>query len=269
MMSARLDESTERVGFLHLAARALLEAERECMPIRLLTRSMPDLTVEEAYKIADLRNAACGLSPLGYKLGYTSAAMRAQMGIEDPNYGRLFAAQAVTQGTIASEELIHPRIEAELTVLMGKELAGPDTGWEAAWDAVAAVMPSLEVVDTRYESYHFTAVDNISDNSSAARFVLGEHVLRSAIANLRDVAVELSCNGQVIDTGWGRDAMGDPIVALAWLANVLYRSGTSLKAGDLVMTGGLTRAHAARSGDIFSAHFNGLGAVSVKFSGEK
>ncbi len=262
-------ENRDRALSLRLAAQALSGAERELRPIPPLTRSLTDLTIEEAYQVAALRNAALGAPSVGYKLGYTSAAMREQMGVREPNYGVLFKNYEVApEEDVSLGTLIHPLVEPELTVLMGKDLSGPGVGWEEAWDAVEAVMPSLEIVDTRYESYSFTAADNISDNSSAARFVIGEKIARSAVSNLRDVSVRLSRNGEPVDGGRGRDAMVDPVVALAWLANELARCGTCLKAGEIVMTGGLTRAYPAEPGDRFSASFDGIGAVIIQFSKE-
>ena len=255
----------DRPFLLKSTAHALAEAERTLRPVPIISASIPDLTIAEAYTIAGIRNAELASVPIGYKLGYTSAAMRQQMGVNEPNYGVLSVRNAVSKDEIAFDQLIHPLVEPELTVLLGRDLVGPGVGWNEAWDAVEAVMPSIVIVDTRYESYSFTAVDNISDNSSASRFVLGERIARADIANLRDVSVELKCNGQVIDTGWGRDAMGDPVIALAWLANALARSGTCIKAGEIVMTGGLTRAHRAEASFQFSASFGGLGAAAIHF----
>ncbi|GEO00832.1 2-keto-4-pentenoate hydratase [Novosphingobium sediminis] len=264
--SGSLSEAPTRSALLRKAADTLARAEASRAPIAPLSRSIADLTTGEAYAIADLR-AARRRSPLvGYKLGYTSAAMREQMGIDHPNYGRLFAASVTRRGWLRSGQLIHPRVEPEIALLLGRDLKGPEVSRAEAWGAVQAVMPSLEIVDTRYVSYEFTAPDNIADNSSAARVVLGTPVPADAAPDLCAVSVELSCDGVVVGTGLGRDAMGDPIRALAWLANALAAIGAGLRAGDIVMTGGLTRAHPAAPGARFSASFGGLGEVAAQFS---
>jgi 2-keto-4-pentenoate hydratase len=259
-------DAVGRALLLEAAAEALLEAERGRRPIAPLTRSIPDLSQSESYAIARLRIARAGAAPIGYKLGYTSAAMRTQMGIAEPNYGVLLEGSIVAQDeTVPMERLIHPRIEPELTFLMGSDLAGPGIGREQAWEALEAVMASLEIVDTRYERYEFTALDNIADNSSAARLVLGDRIARDGAGDLRGVAVRLEEDGRQIDEGAGRDAMGDPVLALAWLANKLAETGSRIKAGELVMTGGLTRAHPAKAGSRFSASFDGVGTVAAQF----
>lgn len=216
--------------------------------------------------IARLRTAAMDCATIGYKLGYTSAAMRAQMGIAEPNFGVLLAGSRWPQEqTLPLGELIHPLLEPEITFLMGSDLTGPDVGRNDAWQAIEAIICSLEIVDTRYESYSFTAVDNISDNSSAARFVIGEWVGREAARDLQDVSVGLEQDGRPIDAGKGSDAMGDPVMALAWLANKLSETGSQILAGQLVMTGGLTKAHPAKAGFRFAASFSGIGTVAAQF----
>jgi 2-keto-4-pentenoate hydratase len=192
--------------------------------------------------------------------------MRAQMGIAEPNYGVLLEGSLVAaHEVVPSDRLIHPRVEPEVTFLMARDLAGADLGHAEAWEAVEAVFPSIEIVDTRYEDYAFTALDNIADNSSAARFVLGDRVEREAAGDLRAMTVRLEQDGAEIDRARGGDAMGDPVLALAWLANKLAESGRAISAGALVMTGGLTRAHAAPAGARFCASFDGLGTVAAQF----
>ena len=255
-----------RADRLRAAARALAAAERERRPIPPLTRSIPDLTEDEAYAVARMRVAETGRGSLGYKLGYTSAAMRAQMGIEEPNHGVLLEGGAIAGDMpVPLDRLIHPLVEPEITVLMGRDLGGPGVDGDEAWDAVDMVFPSLEIVDTRYESYSFAALDNIADNSSAACFVLGDGVPRREVAEPGGRAVRLERDGQSVDRGSSSDAMGGPALALAWLANRLARTGFCLRAGQLVMTGGLTRAYPAHAGSRFSASFDGLGSVAAQF----
>jgi 2-keto-4-pentenoate hydratase len=251
---------------LEQAASALLVAERLRRPIAPLSISIANLSELEAYRIAVQVRSMNGSAGVGYKLGYTSAAMRAQMNINEPNYGVLRQGSVVEQGgRVPIEQLIHPLVEPEITFLMARDLEGPGIDHDQAWQAVRTVYASLEIVDTRYESYQFKAADNISDNSSAARFVLGATVDRDRCPDLRSMAVRLAADGQPVDRGEGASAMGDPVLAVVWLANKLAAAGSRIKAGDLVMTGGLTRAYPAHPGSRFSASFDGLGTVDVRF----
>lgn len=241
----------------------------ECQRSRITPLSVdhPELSEDDAYAIAARTLERRARRRIGFKMGYTSAAMRAQMNINHPNYGILTEDLLIPDGTgrIDSEALVHPLIEPEVTLLVGRDIEGPGQTRASVFAAVDAAMASLEVVDTRYESYHFKAVDNISDNSSSARVVLGPPRSMSRIGDLRLCGVLLSSAGEVIDQGIGANALGDPLLSLAWLANFLAERGSSIPAGSIVMTGGLTRAHPGSGGSSFVAEFAELGTVSAAF----
>ena len=128
---------------------------------------------------------------------------------------------------------------------------------------------ALEIVDTRYEAYKFKAADNIADNSSAARFVIGPAMSLPPDANLATLPVRLCADGDLLGEGSGADALGDPLAALAWLAGGLLRDGAMLREGDVVLTGGLTRAFAAQPGMRFSSQVGdpaqGGGEAALRF----
>jgi 2-keto-4-pentenoate hydratase len=222
-----------------------VHARRTRQPIPTLTSHWPELDERGAYAIARATEALLAEPRVGYKLGYTSAAMRAQMGVDQPNYGVLTAPTRVVHGgMLAMSELIHPLVEPEIAFMMAADV--PDPAQTEA--AVASVHAALEIVDTRYEAYRFKAADNIADNSSAARFVIGPAMALAPDCNLATVPVQLSVDGDLLGEGSGADALGHPLIALTWLAERLLLDGTMLRAGDVVLTGGLTRAHAAQPG---------------------
>lgn len=248
------------------AAAALRRARMERVPIELLSARWPDLDEAGAYAIARATRALAGETPVGYKLGYTSAAMRAQMGVEQPNYGVLTQGDGIAHdGEVAIGELIHPLVEPEIALVLGRDVGTPVADADAMRSCVASVHPALEIVDTRYEAYRFLACDNIADNSSAARYVIGPGVAPDALPDLASVDVSLAADGEVLDRGVGAAALGDPLLALAWLANRLIAEGTPLRERALVLTGGLTRAHAAKAGMHFVGTFSGLGVARVRF----
>lgn len=249
-------------------ARRLLEAERDRVPMSPLTDSRPDLSEEDSYGIQEALVAARGGERVGYKLGFTSAAMREQMGIPSPNYGRLTTDMCVEAGPIDPSGLIHPRVEPELALLIEKDLRGPGLTVAAASAAVRWVFGAVEVVDSRFADYRFRAADNTADNSSAARFVLGPGAPLGSVPDLRLCGALLWCGGRVVDRGVGADALGSPFSALAWLANRLGERGLILETGSVVLTGGLTRAYPVGGGGTFVAEFAGLGAAKVHFEGD-
>lgn len=255
--------STEQVEG---AAIRLLRARVECRPILPLSREWSDLSEETAYAI-QLATASLSDEPVvGFKLGYTSAAMRAQMTVETPNYGALFEPTRVDDdGLIDYSKLIHPLVEPEIALVLGRDVTNDLTSRSQVLAAVDAVMPALEIVDTRYERYEFASVDNIADNSSAARFVLGKSHPPSTIGDLRLLTGTLWSNGRTLAQGNGADVMGDPLNALAWFISRGIRDGLSLPAGSIILTGGLTAAQPARRGSAFVADFGALGVAKCYF----
>lgn len=244
-------------------AQRLFRARLDCRPIPIITRSWPSLDEPNAYAIAAAVDALVAEPVVGFKLGYTSAAMREQMQVDEPNYGSLYASTLVgADGRIASDTLMHPLVEPEIALRIARDIGNElRTAAEAA-AVVDAVMPALEIVDTRYESYHFTAADNIADNSSAARFVLGAPQRLEVVGSLREIPVRLARDGVALASGSGADVMGDPLLALSWFVSRRIREGKPVRAGTVILTGGVCTAHPAPRGSTFAAAFGALGTAA-------
>jgi 2-keto-4-pentenoate hydratase len=248
------------------AAHRLYRARTEGTPIEPLSRQWPELDEAAAYAVAEAVASLVAEPVVGFKLGYTSAAMRAQMNVDAPNVGSLFASTRVgDEGLIDTRELIHPLVEPEIAVVLAHDVTSEIQTREQALRAVDAVVPALEIVDTRYEKYEFTAVDNIADNSSAARFVLGSPKTLAVIGDLRVVPAFLWRNGHTLAQGVGADVMDDPMFALTWFLNGSVRSGRAVPAGSVILTGGITAAIPASRGSAFVAEFGPLGIAKCYF----
>jgi 2-keto-4-pentenoate hydratase len=254
-------------ALIEACAQALWTAERTATPMACLTDTHPALDEATAYAIQARKLALRGSRPVGFKLGYTSTAMRQQMNIDHPNFGVLTEDHRVdeAEGHVAAAPLIHPRVEPEIALLTGRDISGTGHNRHSIFRAVDAVLPALEIVDTRYHDYQFKLTDNISDNSSSARFVTGSPVALSTVPDLRLLGVLLWSQGRTLDHGIGANALGDPLLALAWLAGFLAERGEIIPAGSLILTGGLTRAHPATAGQTLIAEFASLGMVRVHF----
>lgn len=258
---------TVAASTIERCAQALWRAECERKPIACLSAGESDLDEADAYAIQARKFALRASPAVGFKLGYTSAAMRAQMGIAHPNYGVLSADHRLPDdaAVVPAGQLIHPRVEPEIALLVGRDLEGEGLDRAAVYRHVDAVMPALEIVDTRYLDYDFHAPDNIADNSSSARYVCGPPRALHAVGDLRLLGVLLSSGGRVLEQGIGAAALGDPLLALAWLAGALAARGQRIEAGSVILTGGLTRAPRALPGQGWSAEFAMLGTVGVHF----
>jgi 2-keto-4-pentenoate hydratase len=203
------------------------------------------LSLTEAYGIQRAGLAlrvARGERRIGWKLGYTSQAMRDQMGVDAPNYGPLTDVMGCTSGVDIAERLTQPRVEPEIAVTFGAD------------GTVTAAFACLEVVDSVYTDYRFTLEDNTADGSSAGLFVIGPQL---PMDDLASIAVELAVDGVTVERGVGAAASGDPLAGVQWLGEQLAAAGERLSDGDVILTGGLTRAHSLAPGSTITAVFDG------------
>jgi 2-oxo-3-hexenedioate decarboxylase len=249
----------------------LLEAtRRHSLAIAPLTEARPELTLADAYAVQDeltARREAAGDRVIGAKLGLTSVAKQAQMGVADPVYGRLFASTLHAAGSpLAIGRLIHPRVEPEIVFAMGERLAGPGVTTADVLRATTAVCCGLEVIDSRFADYSFTAADVVADNTSEAKVVLGPRMVPPAQLDLSLVGVLLEVDGELVATAAGAATLGHPAEAVAALANWLGARGQAIEAGWLVFSGGLTAAVPLVAGSHVTATFGHLGSVDVRGS---
>jgi 2-oxo-3-hexenedioate decarboxylase len=244
-----------------LAAR-LAKAVADRTAIAPLSDDVPGLDAATGYAIQTLAREAAG--PLaGWKLGVTSRAKQAQVGVHEPVRGFLARANALDLGEpLLTGELIQPRAEPEIVFVMGRDLSGPAVTAADVLAATAAVATGIEVLDSRFADYRFTMPDVIADNASAGRFVVGAPVPPDGI-DLRLTGVVFEHNGEVVATAAGAAALGHPAAAVAWLARSLAAAGEGLRVGQIVLSGGLTAAVPLRPGDVVVASIDRLGAVEL------
>jgi len=207
---------------------------------------------------------AQGHRVVGAKLGLTSEAKQKQMNVDEPLYGWLTSDMRLEPGEpLYVERFIQPRVEAEIAFLIGDDLEGDDIGAADVLAATAAVMPAIDVLDSRYAGYSFTLPDVIADNSSSAGFVTGSVLVDPTGIDLRLVGVVLEVNGQVVATAAGAAVLGHPASAIAWLVRALARRGEGLEAGMTVLSGACTAAFAVSPGDTVVTRIDRLGTVEV------
>ncbi|MDQ0163060.1 2-keto-4-pentenoate hydratase [Bacillus alveayuensis] len=247
-------------------AEFLLQAENERREVLKITNDFPDMTVEDAYKIqeqlVDIKLKQ-GHRIIGPKMGLTSRAKMEQMKVEEPIYGYIFDYMVIPEnGSVSMSEHIHPKVEAEIAFILGKDLEGPGISGVQVLQATQYVVPALEIIDSRYKNFQFTLQDVIADNASSSRVVFGSRLLSPEQLDLDLVGVTLSINGEIKDLGAGASVLGHPANSVAMLANMLARKGEKLQAGEIILTGGITGAVMLSTGDFVSAKFDGIGEVS-------
>lgn len=250
-------------------AAELLRAQQECTPLAPLTERFSDLSIAQAYQIqlaAVRTRLGGGRRVIGKKIGLTSKAMQDLLGVHEPDYGHLFDDMVALNGQpIAVDKLLQPRCEGEIAFLLERDLRGPGVTVADVLVATKAVIPALEIVDSRIRDWKIKIQDTIADNAASARVVLGDKMTPVHDLDLRLVGMVLMKNGYVVATGAGAAVLGHPAASVAWLANKLHEFDITLKAGEIVLSGSLTTAPPVAAGDYFRADFDRLGSVSVCF----
>jgi 2-keto-4-pentenoate hydratase len=251
-----------------LAGR-LVRAERQRVPIPAPSAWLPGLSVEEAYEIQDAivgRRLEGGELIVGWKIGLTSADAQEQFGADEPDRAPILSDRLVRDGdSILLDELIQPRVAAGIAMEIARPLAGPGMTGADVLAYATGFRPTIEVLDSRIEDWRIRLPDTIADMASSARLVVGDTLTPPDGIDPRRIGVALERNGKGIATGTGTAVLGDPLRAVAWLANVLGRMRQDIEVGHIVMTGALHASVPAERGDTFRAFFDRLGSVSVSF----
>lgn len=263
-MNVQFDSKTESLA-AHLAKAWDLRKG-----VQPLTELNPDLTIDEAYEIQLYtinEQVKKGAKITGKKIGLTSKAMQESFGVNEPDYGHLLDTMEIHEnGVIPFEKVLQPRVEAELAFVLKKDLQGPNVSSFDVLNATEAIIPALEIVDSRIKDWKITLRDTVADNASSGLYVLGNTIKRVTDIDLKQIGMNLYKNGKLLNTGVGAAALGDPAKCVAWLANKLAHYGIALKAGEVILSGALSVAMPAEPGDQFTAKFSSLGEVRVSFS---
>ncbi len=247
----------------------LLNAESECAPVTAPSERYPGLTLEQAYAIhlksIDERERA-GARIIGVKVAFTSDAVQRQFGMNEPAAGMLYDHRVYRDGSrVPFDALISPRIEPEIACVLGEDLPGPGVTAATAFQALAGVMPAIEIVDCRVKDWKVTAIDVAADSVGGWGVVLGGKITPVQGLDLRLLGCVLEKNGEIVATGAGAAVLGNPIESLVWAANKLSMFGRVLRKGMVVITGSLVKPEPVLRGDFYRAEFDRVGTVSVKF----
>ncbi|MBW9064586.1 2-oxo-hepta-3-ene-1,7-dioic acid hydratase [Rhizobium herbae] len=251
-----------------VAAQALLTAEQNRVPIPQLSKTYPQIEIEDAYRIQDLwaeGRIAKGARVAGHKIGLTSRAMQMASKMTEPDYGRILDDALFNDGAqIRADLFIKPRLEVELAFIMGEDLEGPSTRIYDVMRATEFIVPALEIIDYRTEVPR-AITDTIADNAAFGAIVVGGRVIRPMDVDIRWIGATLSKNGIIEESGVSAAVMGHPAAGVAWLVNKLHAVGGKLEKGQIVLAGSFTRPVDIVAGDVIQADYGPIGALSVSF----
>lgn len=260
------------------AADRLALAQHTRIPGAPVRDLLGSTDIEAAYRVQALgveRRIKAGARVSGRKIGLTSPAVQAQLGVDQPDFGVLFDDMAHPDGaSVPVDALLQPKVEAEVAFLLGTDLDGdlgtaddPTPGRRAVRAAVAEIRAAIEIVDSRVADWDITIVDTVADNGSAAAYVLGEQARTLDEVVPREVTMRMSIDGDEVSTGHGSACLGDPLDALLWLARTAQSLGDPLRAGQVVLSGALGPMAPVASGESVHVEISGLGTVTAHFSG--
>ncbi len=250
-------------------AQELEDARRDRVQVAPLTERYKSITVLDAYRIQqvliELRQTS-GAHLLGRKIGLTSIAIQTALGVSEPDYGQLLSDMHVfTREAVQLQTLVQPRAEGEIAFVLERDLDMPFVTEADVLRCTAFVMPAIEIIDSRIKDWKIKLEDTVADNASCALFVIGSR--KTPIDNLDLCALGMSLyrNGNISATGSGAAALGSPVKAVAWLANALRAHGVTMRAGEIILSGGLAATVTPSTGDWLEVVMERLGNVSVRF----
>jgi 2-keto-4-pentenoate hydratase len=252
------------------AAEALRVAEQTQVAVPPLIQTYPDIDVVDSYEIQLLnirRRLAAGATVYGHKVGLSSKAMQEMMGVDEPDYGHLLSDMVYSEGTpIPTASFLIPRVEVEVGFVLGDDLPGEGCTVEDVLRCTDFVAPAIELIDSRIADWKIGLMDTIADNASSCGVILGKERVRPADLDVKAIDATLSINGAKVAEGRSDAVLGDPTIAVAWLANKVASFGVRLEKGHVVLPGSCTRAYDVKPGDDVVATFAGLGSVSISFT---
>lgn len=259
-------------GMSEALARRFDEAWESRKPISPPSESEGLKSVEEAYAVqtawSELRLGK-DEEIVGRKIGLTSKAMQEQLGVNEPDYGSLWASRRFDaregRAEMPSEVFLQPRLEGEIAFLIGRPLGGKEVTAREVLEATDALAVAVEVVDSRVEDWRIKLADTVADNASYGGFTVGTWSRELKDRDLRPLRMRITKSGETVVEGLGEAALGNPATAVAWLANRLSGFGVALRPGDVVLSGALGKAVPVQGGDELTVELEGQAPLTVAF----
>jgi 2-keto-4-pentenoate hydratase len=247
--------------------RSALKSGRPCQPIRELI-GKGDL--DAAYAIQQTNTEFWineGRRPVGRKIGLTAKSVQQQLGVDQPDYGILYADMEVVDGDeIDAARLMQPKVEGEIALVLDDDLVDEQLTLVDLINATAYALPAIEVVGSRIAKWDITILDTIADNASSGLYVLGTKPVGLHEIDLRMCGMVMEIAGDQVSIGAGVACLGNPLNAALWLARKMVDVGMPLMAGDTIMTGALGPMAGVAPGDVAEVRISGLGSVRAVFS---
>jgi 2-keto-4-pentenoate hydratase len=272
-LAMRLRQSSRPEPRFERAAKWLFDAHARRERFAPMPDDLAPQSLEDAYAMqADfvgLRHEQLG-PVVGYKVAVTTPAMRKMTGLSDAIAGDMLE-KTVLRGParINAGDYVNLLVEFEIAVELADDLpvVGAPYTRETVAASVGALMPALELADDRNADYSTLAAHPlmlIADNAWNEGAVLGAPVQDWKDIDLAALQGAAFIDGKRVGAGKGRDVMGHPFEALAWLANNLAARGLGLWRSDVVITGSLIASRFPKPGQTVRFDAGALGSVELQ-----
>ncbi|AGI23560.1 putative 2-hydroxypent-2,4-dienoate hydratase [Pseudomonas sp. ATCC 13867] len=254
----------------HAAARALAHARASRTPLAAPAATYVLSGLDDAYRVQalgiDLALAA-GEHLAGAKAGLISPVMQAALKVDEPVYGRLLASLRCQPGArIPRDRLLQPRIEAEIALLVGRDLPASEPDLADLSACIDGAVPAIEINDSAVANWQIGLLDSIADNLCAGLYLTGGQPVALKTLEGTALAVQLLRNGAPAFPPTQTNITAVLDIAL-WLARRMARLGAPLKAGDVLLCGALAPMSQVTPGDDFELEIEGLGRIGCSFEG--
>ncbi len=251
------------------AAQSLRDAGETRQAIAPLSDALPRGDVDLGYAIQNVNTdhwVKQGRRIAGYKIGLTAKSVQAQLGVDQPDYGVLFADMAISDSEdIAFQRLMQPKVEGEIAFVLDRDLDRDTLTQVDLVQSIAYALPAIEVVDSRIANWKIGILDTIADNASSALYVLGATPRSLSDFDLWSCGMVMEHRGEPVSVGAGAACLGHPLTSSLWLARKMVAMGRPLKAGDVILSGALGPMVPAAAGGVYELRINGLGSVRAMF----
>ncbi len=254
------------------AADLLFEAHASGVPCDPVRELLPEGDVDAAYAVQDINTRRwldAGRRLVGRKIGLTSKSVQAQLGVDQPDYGMLYADMDVAEGEeIDVSRVMQPKVEAEIAFIIGDDLNSEQLTSADVMGAIDYAVAAIEVVGSRVANWDIRILDTVADNASSGLYVLGHEPKRMGEFDPRLCGMVMEKSGEPVSVGAGAACLGSPVSATLWLAKVMAKAGRPLGKGDVVLSGALGPMAPVAPGDVVEARIHGLGSVRAAFAAE-